>query len=124
MSPQSDHDPGTLDLALSKRLAAMRRHFIAAWQAALRGAVPPSIDTFLTGMQEPERSTLRQVLEQVDNDYRSGRTIDQRPASDPSAATVDTPAQTTTSVPGGATVDLPSSASSGTLEFAHDAGAS
>jgi serine/threonine protein kinase/tetratricopeptide (TPR) repeat protein len=44
--------------------------FEAAWNAALKGALPPEIHVFLVALSEAERPTVQGMLEEIDRDYR------------------------------------------------------
>jgi eukaryotic-like serine/threonine-protein kinase len=108
MSEPRDPDPVTVDV-LPQAVAAVRSRFAAAWHEALTGSTPPRLADYLTGIQEPDRTLLVRVLQQLDEDFRSGGTIDRLPswangALDPSAGTIDAPR------PDSGTVDAPSAA--------------
>src|SRR5437867_4418875 len=112
MSDRSEHEPITVDLLLPERLAAVRAAFAEAWRKARHGQPPPCIEDYLDGFPEPERITLRNALERIDNQFRS-QPAEGPPSgyADPSAGTVDAPK------PDAATVDAPAQPAGGTVDY-------
>src|SRR5437899_2767349 len=105
MKDRPDNDAITVDVVLPERLAALRDHFTVAWQKALAGERPPTVNEYVAALQEPDRTTLRKALERLDAEFRA------RCAADPSAGTVDAPK------PDASTVDKPAQAGPGTVDF-------
>ncbi|HEV3446465.1 MAG TPA: protein kinase, partial [Gemmataceae bacterium] len=121
MSETRDLDPVTVDLSLPEAVAAVRSRFAAAWREALTGSTPPRLADYLAGVQEPDRTLLVRVLQQLDEDFRSGGTIDQLPSrangdGDPSAGTVDAPRADSGTVD--APIAAPADGNHGTVAYA------
>ena len=60
----------TLDPCLLKELETLRVQFEAAWQAALNGAEPPLLQSYLAQVGEADRPTVRQELGKIQAHYQ------------------------------------------------------
>ncbi len=60
----------TLHLSPAEQMELVRAQFQNAWQAALKGAPVPKIESFLPEVAENDRPALRALLEKVDASYR------------------------------------------------------
>ena len=58
------------DLDRTEQLDAIRARFESAWQEALRGGIPPAVETYLEDTIPEERDAIRQRLTTLDAEYR------------------------------------------------------
>jgi tetratricopeptide (TPR) repeat protein/tRNA A-37 threonylcarbamoyl transferase component Bud32 len=64
------HDDRTIDFAPNKPAPTAPERFEAAWQEALRGGAPPSLESFLEQASDLERAAVAEELTRLDREFK------------------------------------------------------